>query len=814
MGTLIQDLRYGLRMLAKNPGFTIVAVMTLALGIGANATIFSYVNALLLHPPDGVVAPDGLLALWNRLPEGRYVQHSYPDYVYYRDHTQAFSGLLAYSSDPTNVSWSTAGQTHLIYGQLVSGNFFTVLGVRSALGRVFVPEEDRTPGRAAVVVLSHAFWEQHLGSDPAVVGKTLTLNGHSYTVVGVAPASFRGLETGLVPDFWAPIIMQHEIAPGNDLLANRNAYWVFLVGRVKPGVTPGQAQAEMSVLTRQLTQAYPRGDKAWDAAISSIVGVAPEFREFVVPFTALLMGVVGLVLLIACANAANLLLAQASGRVREMAIRSALGAERSRLIRQVLTESILLSLAAGGVGFLLAIWSSPLLLRLKPAMLSFITLDLQPDWRVIGFTLFASLLTGFVFGLVPALRSSKVDVVSRLKGESHGGFAKRSLRGALVVIQVAVCLVLLTSAGLCLRSLLNAQSIDPGFQIDNRLVVSLNVQILGYSEDRGRTFYQQLLDRVRAVPGVRSASLANYLPLGFTRVGVAVAIDGHQPPPGSPGIPVGLAAIAPEYFQTMGIPLLRGRDFGPQDSSEGPGVVIINEAMARRFWPGQDPIGRQVTFGVGSRPSFEIVGVVRTGKYHSLRETPEPFMYRPIAQFYSYRTTLIVRTANDPGPMLATAEREIHQLDPNLPVIGAETMRDYMKLPLFPARATGMLLGAFGLLALALAVTGLYGVVAYVVSQRTREIGIRMALGANRAEVLNMVLRQGLVLALAGVTLGVIMSLAVTHVLSKLLYGIHSTDPATYVAVSLVLMSVASLASYVPARRATKVDPMVALRYE
>ncbi|HYV29861.1 MAG TPA: ABC transporter permease, partial [Candidatus Binatia bacterium] len=650
--------------------------------------------------------------------------------------------------------------------------------------------------------------------DPAVVGKTLTLNGHSYTVVGVGPASFRGLETGLVPDFWAPIIMQHEIAPGNDLLANRNAYWVFLAGRVKPGVTPGQAQAEMSVLTRQLTQAYPRGDKAWDAAISSIVGVAPEFREFVVPFTALLMAVVGLVLLIACANAANLLLAQASGRVREMAIRSALGAERSRLIRQVLTESILLSLAAGGVGFLLAIWSSPLLLRLKPAMLSFITLDLQPDWRIIGFTLFASLLTGFVFGLAPALRSSKVDVVSRLKGEAHGGFAKRSLRGALVVIQVAVCLVLLTSAGLCLRSLLNAQSIDPGFQIDNRLVVSLNVQILGYSEDRGRTFYQQVLDRVKAVPGVRSASLANYLPLGFTRLGVTVAIDGHRPPPGSPGIPVGLAAIAPEYFQTMGIPLLRGRDFGPQDTSEAPGVAIINEAMARRFWPGQDPIGRQVTFDFGNRPSFEIVGVVRTGKYHSLRETPEPFMYRPIAQFYSYRTTLIVRTANDPGPMLATVEREIHDLDPNLPVIGAETMRDYMKLPLFPARAAGILLGAFGLLALALAVTGLYGVVAYVVSQRTREIGIRMALGANQAEVLNMVLRQGLVLALAGVTLGVIMSLAVTHVLSKLLYGIRSTDPATYVAVSLVLMSVASLASYVPARRATKVDPMVALRYE
>src|SRR5438105_252445 len=415
-----------------------------------------------------------------------------PTYVYYRDHSQAFSGLLAYSSDPTNVSWSTAGQAHLIYGQLVSGNFFTVLGVRPVLGRVFVPEEDGTPGRAAVVVLSHAFWEQHLGSDPAVVGKTLTLNGHSYTIVGVAPASFRGLETGLGPDFWAPITMQHEIAPGNDLLANRNAYWVFLVGRVKPGVTSRQAQAEMSVLTRQLTQAYPRGNKAWDAAISSIVGVAPEFREFVVPFTALLMAGVGLVLLIACANAANLLLAQASGRVREMAIRSALGAERSRLIRQVLTESILLSLAAGGVGFLLAIWSSPLLLRLKPAMLSFITLDLQPDWRIIGFTLFASLLTGFVFGLAPALRSSKVDVVSRLKGESHGGFAKRSLRGALVVIQVAVCLVLLVSAGLCLRSLLNAQSIDPGFQIDNRLVVSLNVQILGYPESRGRAFYQPL----------------------------------------------------------------------------------------------------------------------------------------------------------------------------------------------------------------------------------------------------------------------------------------------------------------------------------
>jgi predicted permease len=811
---LMQDLRFGLRMLAKNPGFTAVAVFSLALGIAANTTIFSYVDALLLRPPSGVTASDKLLAVWNRLPDRSYLQHSYPDYVYYRDHNRVFSELAAYSSDPERVSWRTGGETQLIEGQLVSGNFFSVLGVKPALGRAFLPEEDQVPLRNPVVVLNHKFWQQRLGSDIGVIGRTLTLNGASFSIVGVAPANFSGVETGFVTDFWVPIMMQRQITPANDLIANRDGYWLFVVGRPKPRITLERAQADLSVLEKQLAQALPKSRKGWDAAVMPIAGIPPEFRAFAAPFSALLMAVVGLVLLIACANAANLLLARATRRWREMAIRSALGAARGRIIRQILTESALLSLAAGVVGLGLSVLASPLLLKLKPPMLSFIDIQLPLDWRVLAFTLLVSLVAGFAFGVAPALRSSKVDVVSRLKDETLGSHARSRLRNTLIIGQVAVCTVLLIAAGLCLRSLMSAGSVNPGFQVNNRLMIALDVDILGYSESRGQAFYDQLVEGVRTLPGVRSASVANHLPLGFARMSTIVAIDGYQPPPGLPGIPVGFVGVGPRYFHTMGIALLRGREFSRQDSSTSPGVVIIDEAMAQRYWPGQDPIGKRATLAFGKRQSLEVVGVAATGKYGDLREESQPFMFRPFSQVYEPQAVLVVQTAGNPKPMLAAVEREIHTLDANLPVLDAETVAQYMSIPLFVPRITGILLGAFGLLALLLAAVGLAGVVAYYVSLRTREIGVHLALGAKRHDVLKLVVKQGMRLSLVGVVIGLAAALGVSRVLASLLYGIGPTDPVTYVSVALALIAVTLLASCLPARRATKVDPMVALRYE
>ena len=663
-------------------------------------------------------------------------------------------------------------------------------------------------------MLNHRFWQQRLGSDIAIIGKTLTLNGNTFTVVGVAPTAFNGIETLSVPDFWAPIMVQRQISPGDDLLANRNGYWLFVAGRPKPGITPEQAQADLSVLEKQLAEAFPKSNKGWDAAVMPITGLPPEFNGFAGPLAAILMTVVGLVLLIACANLANLLLARASRRTREMAIRSAMGAGRGRIIRQVLTESALLSLAAGLIALGLSDLAGPLLLELKPPMLSFISIQLPLDWRVLAFTLAVSLVAGFAFGAAPAWRSSSLDVVSRLKDETTGSPGRSRLRNVLVTGQVAVCTLLLIGAGLCLRSLLSAASADPGFRIKNRLMVTLDLGILGYSESRGRPFYDELVEEAKGLPGVQSASVANHLPLGFASMGTLVAIDGHQPPPGLAGIPVGFVGVGPGYFRTLGIPLLQGREFSRQDNNDSAGVAIINEAMARRYWQGQNPVGKRMTLPFGKQQTLEIVGVVATGKYGSLQEEGQPFMFRPFSQVYEAQAVLVVQTAGDPKPMLASVQRQIHTLDPNLPVLDAETLAQYMSIPLFVPRITGILLGTFGLLALLLAAVGLSGVVAYFVSLRTREIGIRLALGAERRDVMKLVVRQGMRLSLVGVVIGLTAALGVSRVLSSLLYGIRPTDPITYISVAVVLTSVTLLASYIPARRATKVDPLVALRYE
>jgi len=812
--TLWQDVRYALRMLAKNPGFTAVAVLTLALGIGVNTTIFSFVNALLLRPPTGVEATDRLVSVWNRMADGHEMQFSYPDYIYFRDYNQVFSNFIAYSSDPDQVSWAHSGQSRLIGVRLVSADFFTALGVRPILGHGFFPEADVGPGSHPIVVLSYQFWQRQLNGDPNITGKALTLAGRTFTVIGVTPANFVDLEPGFETDVWAPLTMQKELIPGSDLLENRSGYWIFVVGRLKPGVTPRQAQANVSVLARQLAHDHPDTNKNWDAAISSITGLEPEARGYVAAFAALLMVVVGMVLLIACANVANLLLAQASRRRREMAIRAALGASRRRILRQVLTESTLIALMAGGVGILFSVWAGPLLLALKPSMLSFIQLDLPLDWRMLAFVTAISAATGIIFGLAPAFYSSKIDVAARLKDESLGGFKRSRIRNALVILQVGVCLVLTIGATLCLRSLLNARSIDPGFAIKNRLAVELDLRMLGLSDARARVFYSQVLGRIQALPGVSSASLTNYLPLGFEGISQEFRIEGKSADE-TKNVVVGAMFVGPGYFQTMGIPLLAGREFASQDNDKSQDVVIINEVISKRFWPGEDPVGKFVSTRTDTNHNpvwSEIVGVVKTGKYRSLRETPEPFLYHPFQQVFDAHATLVVQTAGDPKAMLPAVRRAI--MDSAAPIVSAQTMQEFMSVPLFPAHFTGILLGVFAALALILAMVGLYGVIAYTVAQRTHEIGIRLALGAEKRDLLGLIVGQGVRSSLIGVGIGLAAALGLMRLIESLLYGVSPADPVTYALAPVLLMLVSVLACYIPARRAMQVDPMVALRHE
>ena len=802
------DVRYALRMLAKSPGITVLAVLTLALGIAVNGVVFSYVNALLLRPAAGVPSPNRLVELWeqNKKAAGveRFLPLTYPDYLYYRDHNKTLFGMVAFDGDPEGVTWNRAGNGEVVQGQIVSGNYFATLGVQAAMGRTITPADDQASAEP-VVTVSNSFWRGRLGSDPSAVGKRLLLNGVEYRVVGVMPPGFEGLEIAIEPDFWAPIAMAEKITRDTGRLASWQSYWLFGVGRLKPGEGISEARAEMSVLADYIAQAHPDTRKDIGAVVYPQTLVPGPFRGYVGAFTGLLMVVVALVLGIACTNAANLMLMRAVARCREMAIRSAMGASRIRLMRQVLVESTLLAGMSGCVSLLLAYWTAPLLMSLKPSSLP-IKIEVPMDWRVIAFTLGASLIAGLVFGLAPALRSARADLTPALKSDSYVGYQRSRFRAALVIGQVAACAVLLVGAVLCVRSLLNAQSIDPGFDVRRVAVATIDPGSVGYDEAQRRVFYDALLTRVEHLPGVTAASWVNHLPLSAAREqGSAVT----QTNAGKRTISVDVLRVAPRYFTTMGIPFSRGRDFTLQDAKK-PGAVIINDTMARQLWPGQDPLGRRVNIGDwGDAP---VIGVVKTGKYRTLGEDPIPVAYLPLS--YMPRQTLVVRTVSDPRTLLNPVRRQISNVDPNLVATDLETLQQFMTLPLFPARVTGILLGIFGMMALVLAMGGLYGVIAYTMSQRTREIGLRVALGAQKGDVARLVLRYGLAIAGVGVAIGIAAAFGVTRVLSSLLYGIRADDPATLIGVSAALIGVTLLACYVPARRAMRVDPMVALRYE
>ncbi|MEP7273233.1 MAG: ABC transporter permease, partial [Acidobacteriota bacterium] len=767
--------------------------------------------------------PDEVTAVFTSdFSSGDFGASSYPDYIDFRDRNQSLAGLVAYQPRP--FSLNTDGSSERAFGEIVSGNYFSVLGVNPVLGRGFLPEEDKTPGAHPVVVISHRLWQERYQSDPAIIGRTLKLNATVFTIVGVGKKGYSGLLRGFGGDLWVPAMMMEQVSPGSGL-TERGDRSFMLMGRLKPEVTIEQARADFRLIAEQQFRTWP---ERWanirnQSRVISLLPenqsrLLPDFRTPVAIFMTLLMAVVGLVLLIACANVANLLLARATTRRKEIAIRLSLGASRGRLIRQLLTESVLLALMGGIAGSLISVWAMRLLSNFRPSVGFPVILDLSPDWRVFAFTFAACLVTGVLFGLAPSLAATRSDLVSSLKDETSMGGASRGrgkLRSALVVVQVALSLLLLICAGLFLRSLLNAGSIDPGFTADNLLTMSMDLSLQGYEEPAGKNFSREMLERVRSLPGIESAALAEYLPLGAGAARRGITIEGYTAQPGE-STEVGSVVVGPGYFDTLRMPLLQGRPFNEGDREGAPGVVMINETFARRYWPGQNPLGKRIQMGSGKSndsPHLEVVGLVRDGKYVTLGEDPIPFFYLNMLQRYQAAPTLIVRTQGDPLSQVAAVRSEISVLDKNLPLTDVQTMRQHLGLALFPARLAGIALGIFGLVALLLAAAGLYGVMAYSVAQRTREIGVRMALGAASTAVLRLVIWHGLKLVLIGMVIGLAAAFAVTHLMTSLLYGVSATDPLTFVVIALLLGLVALGASWIPARRATRVDPMVALRY-
>ena len=807
-----RDLRFGFRMLRKNPGTNAAVIVALALGIGMNAAVFSFVNALLLRPAAGVMSPGSLSEVWLLSRNGSgvqsYLPFDYPDYTYFRDHTHSLAGLLAFDGDGHEVIWNRAGTGQVIQGQLVSGSFFSLAGVSPILGRVISTDDDQLSTPRPVVVLGHSFWETQLASDPSIIGKQLVLNGAAFTVIGVAPAGFSGLMVGISPDFWTPIANTTVFTHDKDRLTNSDSYWLIVAGREKPGIPHTLVQTEMQLLATQAAKHHPENGNPLDALVYPATLVPGPYRGYVAAFTGLLLAVFLLVLLIACTNAASLLLARSVSRAREMAIRSALGARPSRLLRQLLIESLMLSCIAGAAALAIARIGVRLLLFLKPSSLP-ISLEVPLDWRVLLFTLAVSVATGLIFGIVPALRASRIDPAPVLKEETQTAGPRRSrLRTALLIGEIATCVVLLSAAALCVRSLMHASAIDPGFDTHHVAVATLDPGSLGYSPQKTRTFYAQLLDRVRALPGVASASYIDHLPLGTARSETSAQIlPGKDPRQ----IRVDVYRVEPGYFNTMNIPVLNGRDFTQKESDDTKGsTVIINQFLAQRLWPGQDPIGKRVYLG-GDRTLSEVIAVVKGGKYHTLGESPVAVVYR--GELPGQRT-IVIRTSSDPRTLIDEIRKRVQIVDPLMAATDLQTMQDFMALPMFPARTTGFLLGFSGILALLLTTIGLFGVIAYIVSQRTHEIGVRIALGARRSDVLRLVMRQGLQLAVVGLIIGLTAACFAVRLLSPLLYGIGANDPLTLASVCISLAVVTMLACYIPARRAMQIDPAAALRYE
>src|SRR5262245_52831758 len=828
---MFQDLRFGVRMLVKGRGFTVAAVLCLALGIGANTAIFSLANAVLWRPLP--VSQPGQLVEIIRGDGMNGNTLSHPDYMAISERNDTLAGLAI--SSLTELSLSHGGQSQMIGGELVSGNYFDVIGVKPGLGRAFLPEEDRVPGERPVAVVNHDFWQSRLGADPQLVGKTIRLNNQPFTVIGIGPEGFRGANAPFAPAVWIPLMMieatmtvRQSPPPLND-----RGHEFAAIGRLKPGVSLAQAQAQLETLNRQLELANPlpagrtRGPNE-DRSLKLVrsQGLIAPLRPMANTATALLSAVVGLVLLIACANVANLLLARAAARRKEIAVRLALGAGRLRLIRQLLTESILLALLGAVAGLLIAFWINRALMALEPPVPAFwnFQIDLRLDAQALGFTVLLSFVTALLFGLAPALQASKPDLIPALKNEAPTMAPGRrrlrslSLRNALVVAQVAVSLVLLVGAGLFIRSLQHVQRLDLGFKTEDRLALTFNLAMQGYDEARTREFVARAVERLDALPGIESASAANFLPQGVMGFSAPVETEGRPSAPDAGPTFVTDQLVGLDYLRTMGTRLVRGRDFTAQDTSVAPRVAIINERMASRFFPNEDPLGKRLRVlapraGESNAPFCEIVGIAEDVTFN-LGENPDPAVYRPLAQQSSRWLTLVVHTKGDPKAQIAAVRSAVQAIDDNLPAQEIKTLEEIVGLQFWPARMLAGLLAVLGSVGLLLASVGVYGVMSYAVTQRTREIGVRMALGAQSRDVLKLIVRQGVELTLAGAAIGLALSFAATRLVASLLYGVGATDPITFIFVPSFLLGVAVVACYLPARRGTKVDPILALRSE
>jgi macrolide transport system ATP-binding/permease protein len=817
MSDLVQDVRYAARQMARKPGLTAFAVLSLALGIGVNSSMFSLVNAILLRSLPAVRPAELVDVYVGETGQARYATSSFPDFADLRAWNDVVSDLAAFNV--TVATWDNGRRTEMLFGEQVTASYFDLLGLRPLLGRAFLPDEDRTPGTHPVAILGQRLWKQRFGGDPKILGRSIKLNGIHFTVVGIAPEKLRGSFPGLVSDFWVPMQMA-DAMDRTPSLTSRGSRSLFLKARLKPGIPLVKAQAQFTALAGRLRTAYPQEDKNLEITLVKTRDVVlnPAIDGPILGVAGLLLGIVGLVLLIACSNVANLLLVRASERRKEIAIRLAIGAGRGRLIRQLLTESVLLALMGGVLGLLFALWTARLILAFKPPLAIPLSLDVSLDAKVLGFTMGLALLTGLLCGVAPALQASKPDLVGTLRDDSAGPgrrYRRLGLRNLLVITQVAISTVLLIGAGLFLRSLGHASSIDPGFTLRKGVAAQLVVGLGGtYNEVQARTFYQRLLDRTRALPGVRSAAYADHLPLALEIHVSRAEIEGKPAAREEDRPEADRSGAGPGYFTTLGIPILAGRPFDERDGPAAAKVAIVNETAAKRFWPGEPPLGKRLRFGGGTGDWRTVVGVARDGKYRTLGEDPRPFVYTPTEQDSSFGRTLVVASDGDEKAMLAQVRREIDALDPNTPIFDIKTMSEHLSVMLFLARMGAALLAAFGGLGLILASMGLYGVVAASVARRTREIGIRMAIGARRGDVLRLVVKEGMALTGTGLAIGLGLSLLASQVLRGLLYGIAPSDPLTFFGVALVLATVALCANLVPARRATEVDPLVALRYD
>jgi putative ABC transport system permease protein len=790
-------------MLLRNPGFTIVAVLALTLGIGADSAIFSVVNAVLLRPlpyPES----ERLVILRERSPQLEGMSVAYPNFIDWREQNSTFENIGVFRRQSFNLTGN--GEPERLVGSQVSAEVFAAVKVNAARGRVFTNDEDK-PGATPVVVLSHGLWQRRFGGNPNILDQTLTLDGRRFTVIGIMPSDFQFPRAGT--ELWTPV-GQASKDPGWENRGNHPG--LAGIARLKPGVTAAQAREDMEVVAANLERQYP------DSNTGSRVTITPALETAIRGIrTALLvlLGAVAFVLLIACANVANLLLARATTRQKEIAIRTALGASRGRIIRQLLTESILLSVAGGALGLLLARWGVKLIVAISPNSIPRAT-EIDLDGRVVAFTVGISLFTGIIFGLVPALQSSKPDLNETLKDAGRGSTASRHLfRSGLVVSEVALTLVLLIGAGLMIRSFYRLQQVDPGFNYDHLLTFNVSLPPKKYPEDQQKiNFYEQLTEKLRALPGVQTVGVSSGLPLGNNGWQTSFRVEG-QPEPEPGHTPLTEACIAtPDYFQAMGIPLLKGRTFSEQDVKDSPHVTLIDEEFARRYWPGEEAVGKNIKTGRND-PPITVIGIVRRVKMDGLNEDSNRVQsYFPFRQLPNGGMTVVIKTANDPMGIVSAARQQVLQIDPDQPVYGVNTMEQLRADSIAPDRLTLMLLASFAAVALILAGVGIYGVMAYSVTQRTHEIGIRMALGARQSDVLGMVIRQGMKLAVVGLAIGLLGAWLATRAMASLLFGVSATDPMTFAVISLVLAGVALGACFVPARRATKVDPMVALRYE